>query len=147
MNLAWKVHRILNKFQRLESTAIRVDDHLTITHGELHTIQAIGEIESVNVTNLANYFGVTKSAASQQVSNLARKGLVTKKQSAHSNKELEISLTELGWQAYELHEEYHGNNIKEIARLLEDYTVTQIATTSSILDVIEKVADERLGDD
>jgi DNA-binding MarR family transcriptional regulator len=90
---------------------------------------------------------VTKSAASQLISKLVQKGLVTKEQSAHSGKELQLTLTELGWQAYELHEEHHGKNIGEIAKRLDAFTITQITTSSQILDVIEDVLDERLGEE
>ena len=147
VDLSWKIHRILNKLNRLESTTIRVDDGITIAHNELHTIQAIGEMENVNVTKLGSHFGVSKSAASQQVSNLVKKGLVAKEQSAYSGKELHLTLTELGWKAYIFHEKYHSNNIEEIAGRLEGYSVAQITTTSNMLEVIENVADERLAEE
>jgi DNA-binding MarR family transcriptional regulator len=144
VDLSWKFHRILNKFKRLESAAIKLGSDLSITHKEVHAIQAIGEIDDINITQLGNHFGFTKSAASQLVSKLEKKGLVGKKPALHSAKELRLTLTELGWQAYELHEEHHDKNIREIARRLAPFSVTQIATTSKILGVIEGVMDERL---
>ena len=144
VDMTWKIHRILNKFHQLESKPIKLDPEKTITHRELHAIQVIGETKEINITTLANHFGVTKSAASQQVSKLAHKGLVDKEQSDHSDKELQLSLTELGWKAFELHEEYHTKNIGEIIKQLDDFSISQIMTTSNMLDIIEKVTDERL---
>ena len=147
VNLSWKIHRILNKYERLESTAIQVTPEKVITHRELHAIQAIGEIENINITGLGTHFGVTKSAASQLISKLVQKGMVAKEQSPRSGKELNLALTDLGWQAYELHEKYHSRNIRKIAERLSGFSVTQITTTSSILDVIESVMDKRLSDE
>ena len=74
--MSWKIHRILNKFQRLEPISIQLGPGKAITHKELHVIQAIGEIEQINITKIGAHFGVTKSAASQVVSKLVKKGLV-----------------------------------------------------------------------
>lgn len=145
--MSWKIHRILNKFQRLESTSIQLGSGKAITHKELHVIQAIGEIKQINITKIGAHFGVTKSAASQVISKLVQKGLVTKEQSVHSGKEFQLTLTELGWEAYKLHENHHGKNIREIAKRLSSFSITQIATTSNLLDVIEGVVDERLAEE
>ena len=112
VKMSWKIHRILNKFQRLESTAIQVGPGRTITHKELHVIQAIGEIDQINITQIGSHFGVTKSAASQVVSKLVKKGLVAKAQAAHSGKEFQLTLTATGWEAYKLHENHHSKNIR-----------------------------------
>ena len=126
---------------------IQVSPGLTVTHRELHAIQAVGEIEDINITGLGNHFGVTKSAASQLISKLVQKGVVAKEQSARNSKEMELALTDLGWKAYELHEKYHSRNIREIAGRLSGFSVTQITTTSNILDVIEAVIDGRLAEE
>ena len=144
VDMAWKIHRILNKFNQLESSTIQVGPARTITHRELHALQFIGESEKVNITELGNHFGVTKSAASQLVAKLVQMGLVDKVRSNHSGKELQLSLTELGWRAYELHDEYHSRNMREVIKRLEDFSVSQIVTTSKILDIVERVTDERL---
>lgn len=147
VEMAWKIHRLLNKFQRLEATSIRFESGKTITHRELHVIQAIGEADRINVTQIGDHFGVTKSAASQVISRLAQKGLVTKEQAAHSGKEFQLSLTESGREAYKLHKNYHAKNMTEIAGRLDSFSTGQIAAASSVLAVIEGVMDERLDDE
>jgi DNA-binding MarR family transcriptional regulator len=136
--------RILNKHARLESLPFRVDEDTVVTHRELHAIQAIGENERTNITDLGAYFGVTKSAASQMASKLARKGLVEKESSAHSNKELQLTLTRLGWRAFELHEKFHGDHLADLVEHLDAFSLAQIETTAVLLDVLEGVVDERL---
>lgn len=143
-DLTWKIHRILNKFLRLEETTIKNDGGPDVTHNEIHVIQAIGDNEQINITELGAYFGITKSAASQKVAKLVGKGLVEKEKSAHSAKELHLSLTEFGWRAYQMHEQYHGRNVAEIVNRLNAFSLEQIATVSVLLDVIDGVMDERL---
>ena len=115
-----------------------------MTHRELHAIEAIGENTRINITDLGMYFGVTKSAASQMATKLARKGLVEKESSAHSNKELQLTLTRLGWRAFELHEKFHGDHLADLVERLGAFSLSQIETTSVLLDVLENLVDERL---
>jgi DNA-binding MarR family transcriptional regulator len=139
-----RLFRILNKHARLEEMPFRVDEDMEVTHRELHAIQAIGENKQINITDLGAYFGVTKSAASQMASKLARKGLVEKETSVHSNKELQLTLTRLGWRAFELHERFHGDHLTDIVERLGAFSLSQIETTAVLLDVLEGVVDERL---
>ncbi|HAY23133.1 MarR family winged helix-turn-helix transcriptional regulator [Desulfobacca acetoxidans] len=139
-----KLMRILNKRARLEALRIRFDDGVELNPREIHTIQAIGEHRPINVTELAAYFGVTKSAASQIVSKLAEKGFVEKQHTANNNKELDLSLTELGWRAFQAHERFHGKHFAELVNRLGAFSLAQIATASVILDVIEDIVEERL---
>ena len=77
-SISRQVMRIINKQGRIEKIPVRLEEGLEITPAEGHTIQAIGEHESINVTELGAYFGVTKSAASQIIGKLAQKGFVKK---------------------------------------------------------------------
>lgn len=121
-----------------------MDDGREATHNEIHFLQAVGDNESINVTELGKLFGITKSAASQKVTKLVKKGLVKKDWSLHSGKELQLSLTETGWRAYQVHEQYHSKNVAEMTKRLGAFSLEQIATVSVVLDVIENIIEERL---
>jgi DNA-binding MarR family transcriptional regulator len=60
-----RLRSIIDKHLLMEEHPVRFDEDLLSSPKELHTIQAIGEREGINVTALASHFGVTKSAASQ----------------------------------------------------------------------------------
>ena len=141
-----RLMRILNKHARLEEHSIRFDEGVEMTPREIHTIQAIGEKKNINIIGLAANFGVTKSAASQMVAKLVGKGFVEKGQAAHSNKELQLSLTELGWRAFHAHEGLHGAHMADIVNRLGAFTLAQVATTAALLEVIESVVDDRLSE-
>lgn len=74
---------------------------------EIHTIRAIGENSRINVSRLADHMGITKSAVSQTISKLVRKGLVRKSRSPDNAKEVLLELTDLGWIGYHSHEQFH----------------------------------------
>jgi DNA-binding MarR family transcriptional regulator len=80
--------RVARKYSRSEELPIQIGRDLEVTTREAHIIQAIGERTQMSVTGLAGYFGITKSAASQMVAKLAKKGFLEKEQAPHNNKEL-----------------------------------------------------------
>jgi DNA-binding MarR family transcriptional regulator len=140
-----KLLRIINKHARIEELRIRFDEGVELTPKEIHTIQAVGEQKQINISDLATYFGVTKSAASQIVAKLAEKGFVDKRPAAHSNKEIQLSLTDMGWRAFSAHERIHGKHMADLVSRLNTFSLSQIATTTVLLEVIEAVIDDRLG--
>lgn len=139
--------RITSKYSRIEKLPIHVNGDVEITTREVHTIQAIGEKNHMSVTDVASHFGVTKSAASQIVGRLTKKGFLKKAQSPHSNKELQLSLTELGWLAFRAHERFHGEDMNTLINRLDAYPMQQIAILSVLLDAIGAIMDERLDEE
>ncbi len=136
--------RVVRKYSRIEELPVPVDGDIEITTAEAHTIQAVGEGEQMRVLDVATQFGITKSAASQMVAKLIRKGFVEKKQSLHNSKEFPLSLTELGWRAFRAHERFHGKDLAGLVNRLSAFSLSQIATISVLLEAIGSVMDERL---
>ncbi len=79
----------------------------TLRREEIHTIQAIGDNEGINITELAGVFSVTKPTISARIRKLASAGLVEKRSGFGNNKEVLLFLTEKGWAAHANHEEKH----------------------------------------
>lgn len=136
--------RLLNKLERIEKQPIRVADGLDLSTKEIHTVEAIGERGTMNVTEVGAHFGVTKGAASQRISRLVERGLVSKRAAAHSNKEFELSLTELGWRAFQAHEHFHGKAKAELIERLRALPREQLDDVAVVLGIMEGVMNERL---
>jgi DNA-binding MarR family transcriptional regulator len=143
-NTIQRLVRVANLYARSESLPIRIDDATTITTSEAHMIQAIGDNPLTTVTETALRFGVSKSAASQLVEKLREKGYVEKSPSPHSNKEIQLSLTEAGWHGHHAHERFHGEDKDCLIRCLSAFPVQQIATLSVLLEAIGDILEERL---
>lgn len=138
--------RIAKKYSAIEGLPVHVDGNIEITTAEAHTIQAVGEGEQMRVLDIAKHLGITKSAASQMVAKLIRKGFLEKRQSPNNSKEFPLSLTELGWQAFRAHERFHGKDWAELLNRLSAFSLSQIATISVLLEAIGGVMDERLSE-
>ncbi|MDY6950372.1 MAG: MarR family transcriptional regulator [Thermodesulfobacteriota bacterium] len=139
-----KLLRITKMYSRIEKLPIPVDEGLEVTTSEAHTIQALGEHEQMSVTQVASYFGISKSAASQMVAKLAKRGFLVKKQAPHSNKEFQLFLTPLGWRVFHAHERFHGKDMADLVDRLSAFSLSQIATISVLLEAIGSVMDRRL---
>ncbi len=138
--------RVAKMYSRIEELPIKVHEGLEVTTREAHTIQTVGENELMSVTELSSYFGITKSAASQMVTRLVKKNFLLKKQAPHSNKEFQLSLTELGWLAFKAHEEFHGKDMLELLKRLSTFSISQIATLSVLLETISGIMEKRLNE-
>lgn len=79
----------------------------TLCRAEIHTVQAIGNNEGINVTQLANMLEVTKPTISEKIKKLSGLGLISKQKNANNNKEIQLFLTSKGWEAYDNHEKKH----------------------------------------
>lgn len=82
---------------------------------EIHTIQIIGSKPGISSTDLAARMGVTKSAVSQTVNKLLKKGLIRKTHSASDARESALELSALGWKGFHAHELFH-NQIYQAVR-------------------------------
>jgi DNA-binding MarR family transcriptional regulator len=74
---------------------------------EIHTIQIIGNNPGINSTDLAARMGVTKSAVSQTLNKLVKKGLIQKTHLLVEARESALELTDLGWKGFHAHERFH----------------------------------------
>lgn len=136
--------RIARLFGRVEEMPVPVTRDFSVSTREAHTVEAVGEQEPLSVTRLADHFGITKSAASQMVSKLVKRGFVVKKQAPHSNKEYELSLTPLGREVFDAHERFHGKEMNELVSRLSAFSLSQIATLSVLLEALGSAMDHRL---
>ena len=136
--------QMMVKHARIEEIPVAFDKGVKLTPREIHILQMIGERENVNVTDLGGYANITKSAASQMVAKLEKKGYLKKSHVIDNNKELHLSLTPLGKKAFDAHEQIHGKHLGEVTRRLETFSLQQIATTSIVLETIDEIIGERL---
>ena len=136
--------QIVNVRTQLEEKTISFDTKIKMTPREIHTIQAIGEHKSLNVKEVGDHFKVTKSAASQMLKKLTENGFIKKTNSPHSNKELQITLTELGKKAFHAHQEFHSKHMNELVKNLNNFSVEEMTTTANFLKVVGTTIEKRL---
>ena len=139
-----ELFRISSMYQRIEQMPIPLGSDDEVSTREAHMIQALGENRKMSVTRLADHFGITKSGASQMVKRLTGKGFLLKQQAAHSNKEIELSLTPRGWQVFEVHEKLHGRDFNTLINGLTSFPIFQITTLSVLMESIGTILENRI---
>ncbi|MDD2218562.1 MAG: hypothetical protein WC124_01535 [Desulfoplanes sp.] len=88
--------------------------------------------------------GTTKSAVSQVVGKLEKKGFALKRPATNNDKEILVFLTSVGKRAFEARKEFDEHHLHSLIERLEEFSDTQIATTAMILSVVKSVADDRM---
>ena len=144
--LTGKLMRIINKHARIEELPIRTGKNVGLTAKEIHCLNAIGQQEGINIKGIGDVLGVTKSAASQMVSKLEKKGFTKKEKALDNDKEILTYLTDSGWEAFDAHKEFHERHLKTLTRQLEVFPDTQLAVAVAILSTVETIVDGRIAE-
>lgn len=134
--------KVMNQYIVSEKKPRNYGTEQLFYRSEVHTIDAIGKHNSINVTTLANYLGITKGAVSQMIDKLVKKGLVNKTVLSKSDTEVALSLTPKGKQVYEGHNEYHYEFYKRIEHELADMSEHDIQIFLTIMDNLNKILNE-----
>jgi DNA-binding MarR family transcriptional regulator len=130
--------RIINKFNKIEKKAIDYGIEIKLTPHEVHTLVAIGKDSEINVTQLAQKMGITKSAVSQVVKKLATKKLIIKFSEENSHKEIRLKLRNLGEIVYNKHEQQH----LEYYNKIKEHLTSNKSNIDSFLRIFKLIEDE-----
>lgn len=98
----------MHKFESLEKEPRDFGTGDFLTRTEIHAIMAIGNQPGINITSLADFLKLTKSAISQIIRKLSEKNLVEKYRNDNNDKEVLLCLTPKGRVAYLGHEQFHA---------------------------------------
>ncbi len=136
--------RIMNKLNESESIPRKFGVDIPLYPSEIHTIQVIGDHPEANVRTVAEHLGVTPGAASQTITKLSRRDLVTKVRGLKNEKEVHLVLNSSGRTAYETHETVHEMVFQKIAERIGPLSSDQYRFLEHVLHAVESVYDERI---
>lgn len=128
------IQRFVNQYNRLERLPFDVGTGEVLHPSEMHLIEAIGRQEGDTVTRLCEAFGVTKGAVSQLVTKLEGRGCVQRIRDGARTREVEIRLTEKGWDVFRRHELFHREMDQSMEQLLRTLPHEQVSLFVEILD-------------
>lgn len=139
------MHEVMDKLAMEHMYPSSFGTGVKLHRAEIHTVQAIGENEGINLTKLSGLMGVTKETVSQKISKLSKKGLVDKKNPDDNAKEIKLRLTEKGWAGFKNHDQMHMqmydivNNFygKDFDKKIKDFS-SMMEDLNSIMDIIRK---------
>lgn len=138
------MEQIIYKYMQTETIQENYGTDKMITQVEIHTIEAIGIHEGINITELAVNRKKTKGAVSQLIYKLVKKGLVEKTVSEASDAEVALYLTPLGKQAFEGHKKHHEQINDEIFVALREMPDSAFNDLFMLLSKFDKFLDKRI---
>jgi DNA-binding MarR family transcriptional regulator len=136
--------RIMNKLNESESIPRKFGVDVPLYPSEIHTLQVIGDHPQANVRKVAEHLGITPGAASQTITKLSKRELVTKVRGLKNEKEVHLVLTPSGRTAYEAHETVHEMVFQKIVERIGPLSSDQNGFLEHVLHAVESVYDERI---
>ena len=138
--------KLLNLFKEMENTQFKISDNITVYPGEIHMIGAIAGSYGINVTEVAARLDISKSAASQMINKLVRKGLIEKAYTQQNNKEIRLLLTREGKTALDIVEKRHLELKEKFFSFAPTFSDEKWHNyrdfLSKMIDVIKEILDE-----
>ena len=139
MRLIIRSKDLINCYENIPRTYGSPD---ILYQGECHTIQAIGDDPEISITEIAKQMNKTKSASSQLIDRLVRKGFVLKSPSPHNNRSCVLSLTPLGEQVYQFHKKFDSESYHSILESLSQFSLEDLETFVQIQTAINQKLEE-----
>ena len=99
-DVSTQLFRLINKIIFLEKKNIFEYERVKLFPSEIHVLLSIEDKQSTNATKLATKLGISKSAVSQTISRLEKKGVIIKDKDPYNKNELILSLTAFGDKAF-----------------------------------------------
>lgn len=107
--------RVVQRMAAIENSPRDFGTGDLLFRAEIHTVEAIGRIPGVGITELAGMLGVTKGAVSQMVKKLVQKGLVRRTLDPANARLVCLILTPTGRVARDGHEAFH-HRMEQVVR-------------------------------
>ncbi len=102
--------RLINKIIFLEKRNIFEYEGVKLFPSEVHILLYIEGGKSTNATNMSNKLGISKSAVSQTISRLEKKGVIVKDKDPYNKNELVITFTSFGQKAFGRYKKKQNQN-------------------------------------
>lgn len=132
-------HELLTLFkeygdkQEILSKLCESEELQQYNNSELHIIDAIGKLESPNVTAIAEYLNMTKGGISKNIKKLIHAEIVTSYQINGNSRKVFYALTDKGIDIFEKHEIAHKSWSERDSSFFSGFDEEEISIVSMFL--------------
>ncbi len=133
MELIYEFGNISTLYESIPRT---YGNDITLHMAEAHMIQTIGNNNGITVTEISIIKNKSKSAISQVIEKLYKKGLLVKKKNPIDKKQICIYLSEKGKEIYVYHQNLDKKNYRKYLERLESFSEEDIEKTSALFKVL-----------
>jgi DNA-binding MarR family transcriptional regulator len=141
-----RIAKVINIFIAIDRRPYKFGITEPLYPSEIHTIDAIGENEGLNFTDLSDKMGVSRAAISQIIKKMEKKDLVKRYKVDGNDKETLLRLTKKSRTAFDEHKKYHAKRDKEIIDMLKKMTQEEFVFFKTVIGEIEVYAKTVLKD-
>jgi DNA-binding MarR family transcriptional regulator len=123
----------IKEFNEFESSPRDFGTGDLLYSSEIHTLQAIGNNANINLSELAEILGISKSGVSKFIEKLLNKEVITKGNPLNNKKEVVFNLTKKGWTAYSGHQNFSEQTFNSIYNILSRLDANQLLFLETFL--------------
>ena len=105
-DLSELVIRVMNKYTFLHNKQFKYGEEHSISFSESQVVEEILRNKNSNMTTLSKELGVTKAAVTKTMKKLELKGFIKRYKNISNNKEIFVSITDLGDRIYQNYQNY-----------------------------------------
>lgn len=137
-----RIHNILNRLIFIEKSSGFEFEGIKLHPSEIHLMLVTKGENAVNATRIAERLGVTKSAISQTITRLEKKGIIYKEKDIYNKNELAISLTPIGKIAFEKHQALQAIRYQKLYSYLSGLDKNERKVLKGVLSQLETIFKE-----
>lgn len=115
-------------------------------YSEIHVIQAVGNLETPNVTAIADYLKLTKGAVSKITRKLMSKGVLASYAKPDNKQKIFFRLTSSGRVLFDEHDRRHQLWLKRDRQFLQQYPPEQLAGISEFMQAFNRYLEQRINE-
>lgn len=129
-----KFIKVINMYNKLEKVNIEFVPGIKVSHLDAHLLALMSNNPYKKVSELAELFGVTKGAISQQIKKMEKRELLKRVRHNDNFREVYIELTENGKKAVKAHTKFHDIIFSEFVSGLENLNEEKKAFINTVLE-------------
>ncbi|MFX1389511.1 MAG: MarR family winged helix-turn-helix transcriptional regulator [Promethearchaeota archaeon] len=141
MDLVNKIFETISKLTFLDKRRKINYNDIRLYPSEIHLILFIYHIQDTNITKIADQLGLTKSAISQTLSRLQKKGIIKKRTEPFKKNELQVQFTKKGQSLLEHVIEFRSSLEMKYLEFLEAKSDKEKQIISDFLDTLVLIMD------
>lgn len=141
------VIKVMNEYTFIHKKQLTYKGDKTLSFSEAQIIEEILRHKDANMTKLSKELGVTKAAITKTMKKLETKDYIHRYKNPSNNKDILVSVTELGQDIYKLYQKYIFDNLfKDVYEMfdvrdenyLQDFLKFFKVVDNSLTNIIEE---------
>lgn len=133
------VIKVFNEYSSLHKKQMSFTEENSLSFSEVQVLEEIFRKKDSNMTYIAGELGVTKAAITKTMKKLEVKGYITRYKLLSNNKNILVSVTDLGSQIYGNYQKFIFDNLfKEVFELFEEKDDETLDTFKKFFEIADQ---------